>query len=129
AKTGVELELVAERDVHRAKPGTDRRRDRTLEGDSVLFDRLERLPRERRARFLHHVDAGLADVPVQIDTRRLEHALRRLRELRPGPVSWNEGEAVGHRPGRSERHHPRISVRERLSPMREDLEREPGPGG
>ena len=95
-ETRVELELVAERDVHRAEAGADRRRDRPLQRHAVRLHRGERLLGERCARLLHHVDARLADVPVEVDARRLEDASGRLGELRPGPVAGDEGDAMGH---------------------------------
>ena len=82
AHARVELELVAERDVDRAEAGADRGRDRPLERDAVALDRLERLVGKRRAGLLHHVDPGLADVPVELDARRLEDAARRPRSAR-----------------------------------------------
>ena len=51
---------------------------------------------ERCAGLLHDVDARLADVPVEVDARRLEDAAGRLGELRPGPVAGDEGDAMGH---------------------------------
>ncbi len=101
AQARVQLELVPERDVDRAEAGADRRRDRPLQRDAVLLHRGERLLGERRSRLLHHVDAGLADVPLEVDAGRLEDAARRLGELRPGPVAGNEGDAMGH--GRGDR--------------------------
>ena len=48
-EAGVEAELVAQRDVDRAEPVADRRRDRPLQRDLVLLDRRERLLGQRRA--------------------------------------------------------------------------------
>ena len=59
-QAGVEPELVAQRDVHRAEAGADRRRDRALERDLVRADGRERVVGQRRAGLLHHVDARLA---------------------------------------------------------------------
>ena len=101
AHAGVELELMPERDVHGAEARADRRRDRALEGDAVPLDRLEGLVRERRARFLHDVDARLADVPVELDARRFENAPGGLGQLRARPVSGNQRDAMGHERGGS----------------------------
>ena len=61
-----QAELVPERDVHRAEAGADRRRDRALERDPVLADRVERLRRQRvAAGSLHHVCARLAQRPTR----------------------------------------------------------------
>ena len=95
-KAGVEAELVAERDVDRAETRADRGRDRPLQRDLVRLHRRERLVRQRRALLLHDVDAGVADVPVERDSRRLEHAARRLGQLRAGPVAGDEGDTVRH---------------------------------
>ena len=56
----------------------------------------ERLVGQRRARCLHHVDAGLLHVPVERDTGRLENAARRLRQLGAGAVAGDESHAVRH---------------------------------
>src|SRR5204862_6605627 len=60
-------------------------------------DRSERLRRERRSRTLHHVDARLANVPLETDAGRLQDAARRLRELGAGAVAGDQGNAVRHR--------------------------------
>ena len=96
----VEAELVAQRDVHGAEPGADRRRDRALERDAVALDRLERLLRERRPGLLHHVDARLLDVPLERDAGRLEDAARRLGELGAGSVAGNRGSPCATSGGR-----------------------------
>ena len=96
AQARVQLELVAESDVDGAEAGPDRRRDRPLQRDAVLLDRVERLVGERRPGLLHHVDAGLAHVPVELDSGRLEDASRRLGELGAGPVPGDEGHAMAH---------------------------------
>src|SRR5207248_9149337 len=93
----VHVELLAQRDVHRAEPTADRRRDRAFEGHAGLTDRLEHVGRERIASVLvHDVGAGLADVPVEVDPGRLEHAARRLGQLRADAVAWNENYPVRH---------------------------------
>jgi hypothetical protein len=45
---------------------------------------------------LHHVGAGLAHVPVELDARRLEYPARGLGQLGAGAVTGNEDDAVGH---------------------------------
>ena len=99
AQAGVEPELVAERDVDRAEAGADRRRDRPLQRDLVRLHRGERLLGQRRPGRLHHVDAGLAHIPVELDSGRLEHAARRLGQLGPGAVARDESHAVCHSGG------------------------------
>ena len=62
----VEVELMAERDVHRAEARADGRRDRALERDAGVADRRERLLRQRRAAVLvHDVRAGLLQLPTR----------------------------------------------------------------
>src|SRR5581483_11324224 len=96
AEAGVEAELVPERDVDRPEARSDRRRDRSFDGDLVRLDRRERLFRQRRPRRLHHLDAGLADVPFEVHAGRFENPARGLRELGAGAVAGDEGDAVRH---------------------------------
>ena len=87
----VEVEALAQADVDRAEAAADRRRDRALERDPVAPDRVERLVGQRVAAVRrHHVLARLADVPVELDAGRLEHAARRLGELGAGAVAGDE---------------------------------------
>ncbi len=87
------------RDVHRAEAAADRRGDRPLQRDAGLSDRIEHIGRERVATVLvHHVGAGLADVPVEVDAGRLEDAPGGLGELRTGPVAGDEDYAMRHGP-------------------------------
>jgi len=99
-QAGIEPQFVAQRDVHGAEPGADRRRDRALERDLVPPDRIERRVGERRAGLRHHVDAGLLHVPVELDPRCLQDAARGLRQFGACSVAGNEGDAVGHRRAR-----------------------------
>ena len=95
----VEVEPVAQRDVDGAEALADRRRDRALQRDAVAADRLERRLGQRVAAVLvHHVRAGGLDVPLEVDAGRLEHAARRLGELRAGAVSGDECHDVRHEP-------------------------------
>ena len=94
----VEVETLAERDVDRAEASADRRRDRALERDAALADRVEDVVGKRVAAVLfHHVAAGQLDVPVELDSGRLEHAAGRLGQLGTGAVAGDEGDSVGHR--------------------------------
>ena len=88
---------MAQRNVDRAEARADGRRNRPLEGNPVLADRLERPGRQRIAAVLiHDVRAGLMHVPVEGDARRLEDAPRRLGQLGTRAVARDEGHAVGH---------------------------------
>ena len=93
----VEVETLAEADVDRAEAAADRRRDRALERRAVLADRVEHLVGQRVAAvLLHHVGAGLLDVPLELDAGRLEHAAGRLGQLRARAVARDQGYAMGH---------------------------------
>ena len=75
----------------------DRRRDRALEGDAVLLDRLEDVVGQRVAAVLvHDVGARLLHVPVELDAGGVEHPAGRLGKLGPGAVTGNEGHAMSH---------------------------------
>ena len=93
----VEVERLAQADVDRAEAAADRRRDRALERDARLADRVEDVVRQRVAVVgVHHVGARVLDVPVELDAGRLEHAPSRLGELRAGAVAGDEGDPVRH---------------------------------
>jgi len=40
--------------------------------------------------------AGLLDLPLELDAGGIEHAARRLRQLRPDAVAGDERDSVGH---------------------------------
>ena len=62
-----------------------------------LADDVERLLGQRIAAVLvHHVGAGLADVPVELDAGRLEDAARRLGQLGSGAVTGDQRHSMGH---------------------------------
>ena len=93
----VQVERLAQADVDRAEAAADRRRDRPLERDARLADRVEDVVGQRVAVVLvHHVGAGVPDVPVELDAGRLEHAASRLGELGAGAVAGDEGDPVRH---------------------------------
>ena len=55
-------------------------------------DRLEHVLGQRVAVVLvHHVRAGVLDVPVELDAGRLEHAAGRLGQLGAGAVAGDQG--------------------------------------
>src|SRR6266508_5185584 len=95
----VHVELLAQADVYGAEAAAHRRRDRPLQCGAVRPDRVEDVAGQRvTAVLLHHVGAGVLDVPVELDARRLEHASRRLGQLRTRAVAGNQGHAVRHGP-------------------------------
>jgi hypothetical protein len=94
----IEVEALAEGDVDRAEPSADRGRDRPLQRDPALANRVENVVGKRVAAvLLHHVAAGQLDVPGELDSGRLEHAARGLGQLGTGAVAGDEGDSVGHR--------------------------------
>ncbi len=101
AHARVQLEIVAQCDIHGAKAGTDRCRDRPLQRDAVALDRLERRVGKGRPRLVHDVDPGLLEIPVEVHARRFENASRRLGQLGARPVPGDQRDAVGHERGRS----------------------------
>ncbi len=99
AHLGVEVESLPQRDVDGAEPLADRRRDRPFQRYAVAPDRVERRLGKRLAAVLvHHVCAGRPDVPLEVDAGRLEHAARRLGELRARAVAGDECHDVCHEP-------------------------------
>ena len=67
------------------KPVPDRRGDRALDGDLVLADGLEHVLGQRGAVLVHHVGAGLGDLPLDVDAGGLDHARHRLVSSGPMP--------------------------------------------
>jgi hypothetical protein len=93
----VEIECLAEGDVHAAKAGADGCRDRALERDAVLLDRLEDVIRKRiPAVLVHDVGPRLLHVPLEFDTGCVEDPARCVGKLGPGAVTGNEGHAMSH---------------------------------
>ena len=63
--------------------------------DAVVADRIEDVVRKRVAAVLvHHVRARVADVPIEGDAGRLEHAAGGLRQLWAGAVAGDQGDPV-----------------------------------
>ena len=97
ADLGIEVEALAQPDVDGAEAAADGRRDRPLQRDASLADRVEDVRRQRIAAvLLHHVRAGLAHVPVELGAGRLENATRRLGQLRARAVAGDENDPVHH---------------------------------
>ena len=96
----VHVELLAQADVDGAEAAADRGRDRPLQRGAVLADRVERVARRQRvaAVLLHHVGAGVLDVPVELDAGRLEDAAGRLGQLGARAVAGDQCHAVRHGP-------------------------------
>jgi hypothetical protein len=94
---GVEVEALAQGDVHRPEADADGRRDRPLQRDARTADGVQDLVGKRVAAVLvHHVRPCLAHVPVELGAGRLQHAARRLGELGARPVAGYQGDLVRH---------------------------------
>src|SRR3990172_3100776 len=96
AQAGVEVQHLAQGDVDGAEAAAARRRDRTLDGDLVPADRLQDFVGGDGAVLLGGADAGLPDVPVELDAGGLEDADCGFGDLGAGAVARYEGDAMGH---------------------------------
>ena len=96
AYAGVEVQGLPKSDVDAPEAGAHRGRDRALDADLGLPDRLDHGVRQRRPGRLHDVDAGLLDVPLEAHPGRVEDALRGVGDLGAGAVAGDEGDAVCH---------------------------------
>ena len=92
----VEIERLAQPDVHAGEPLRDRRGDRPLQRDPGPADRSEQFRRKRAAGALEGDHAGVMAVPVDRHARRFEHAQHRLGHLRADAVARNQRDRVGH---------------------------------
>src|SRR6185503_10977770 len=90
----VEVELLAQRDVHRAHPGAELGRERALKPDLVPAHGVERRLRERVAELLERGQADVVDVPLDPYAGRFDGAARRLDDLGARAVTRDEGDAV-----------------------------------
>ena len=95
AEVGVEVELLPERHVHRAKAGPELRRERALERDTVAPHGLERIFRERRAVLCHRWHADVVDIPLDLHAGRFDGAAGRLDDLRARAVTRDQRDGVG----------------------------------
>ena len=92
----VEIERLAQADVHAREALADRRRHRSLERDLVAADRVDQLHRQRLAGPLEREDAGVVRLPVDRDARRLEDADDRVGDLGSDAVAGNQRDGVCH---------------------------------
>ena len=69
-QVGVEVERLAQPDVDAGEPFADRRRDRSLERDLVLSNRIEQLDRQRLIEALERRHAGVVTIPLDVEGRR-----------------------------------------------------------
>src|SRR5581483_784104 len=92
----VQVELLAECDVHGAHARSELRRERSLETDLVPPQRVERGLRERVAEPLQRGDPDVVDVPFDLDTGCLDGTARRLDDLGARAITGDEGDAMRH---------------------------------
>src|SRR5438477_7943881 len=93
-QVGVQVELLAERHVHRAKAGAELGRERALERDAVAPHRLESLFRKRRAALGHRGHADIVNVPCDLHTGRFDGTACRLDDLRARAVTRDQRDGV-----------------------------------
>src|SRR5205085_225492 len=96
AHVRIQLELLAQRHVHRAVPPAHGRGERALEREPGAADRIERRLRQRRARLFHGAHPTVLLVPVELDFQRVEHRQGRLGNLGPDSVAGDEGRLTPH---------------------------------
>ena len=93
---GVEVEVLAERDVDRAKTGADGGREWAFEGYPVGLDRLQGRRGQRVQPVLGSADAGQLLVPLEGCPGGLQDSNRRGGNARPDSVSWYQGGGDRH---------------------------------
>ena len=71
-QVGVEVERLAQADVHAREALADRRGHRSLERDLVPLDRFDQRRRQRLAVLLERHDARVVTIPLDLQARRRE---------------------------------------------------------
>ena len=87
AQAGVEVELLPQGHVHGAETGSDGRGDRAFKRDFVAADALQDVLGKRRAVFVHDVDSGVVDFPVDLHAGRVYDSCRGDGQFRPHSVT------------------------------------------
>ena len=97
ATCGVQVELLAQRDVDRAEAAADRGRDRALERDPGLADRVEDVGRERVAA-VASITSAPASRTSQSNSTPVASSTRRVASVSSGPVAVarDENHSVCH---------------------------------
>src|SRR5207253_7259582 len=90
----VQVELLTQRHIDRAKAGAELGRERSLEGDAVAPHRLESLFWKRRAALGHRGHADIVNVPLDLHAGRLDRAARCLDDLRARAVTRDQRDGV-----------------------------------
>ena len=82
--------------VDTAETGSNRRGNGTLDGNFGLGDSIENMLGQRRAVLLHNARTGLLYVPIDLDTRGVDHAPHGRSDLGADTVSGNQYNVVCH---------------------------------
>ena len=90
----VEVELLAQRDVHRAEAGPELRRERALQRDAVAAHGLERILGEGRAVLRHRGHADVVDIPLDLHAGRFDGTACGLDDFRARAVARDERDGV-----------------------------------
>src|SRR5437016_11802143 len=90
----VEVELLAQRDVHRSDPLPDRSRQRPFDCDFVAPDRLQHVLGHRRAVLVHYGQACVLHVPIELDAGRFQDTAGGFADFRTDPIAWDQGHTV-----------------------------------
>src|SRR5439155_24681775 len=93
-QVGVEVELLAQRDVDGAHPGAELRGERAFEAHLVPADRIEGALRECIADLLERGQADVVNVPLDLNAGRFDRAAGRVDDLGTRAVAWDERDAV-----------------------------------
>ncbi len=87
---GVQVEVLAQRDVDGAEAGAHGRGQRALQGDPVALDRIQRFLRQRVPEGFSGVHAGDLALELQRCARGLENAHGGVHDLRADAVAGNQ---------------------------------------
>src|SRR5438034_9637528 len=90
----VQVELLTERHIDRAKAGAELGRERTLERDAVAPHRLESLFWKRRAALGPRGHADIVNVPLDLHAGGFDRTTCGLDDLRARPVTRDERDGV-----------------------------------
>ena len=95
-EVGVELELLAQRDVDAGKAATDGRGHRPLQGDAGALNRFDDLFGDVLPVLLESVGAYGEGFPFELDAGGFEDADGCVGNFRPDAVAGDEGDFVRH---------------------------------
>src|SRR5205807_2834345 len=90
----VEIEFLAEGDVHRPDPFPNRGCQWSFDRHLVPANRIEHRRRHGSAVLLHHAEPRVLDVPFELDAGRLQHAAGGFADFRTDPIAGDQGHAM-----------------------------------